>query len=71
MNGNGPPALELQALTKRYPNGTLANDGVTLSVKHVDRTGRTVREESWENLGFSEDGRNALPLMFGAGVSAA
>lgn len=43
---------------------------VTLGVKHVDRTGRTVREEAWESLGFSADGRNSLALMFGADLAS-
>jgi uncharacterized protein len=37
---------------------------VTLGVKHVDRLGNTIREDIWENLGFSEDMRNSLPLVF-------
>ncbi|WP_420125868.1 phage tail sheath family protein [Longimicrobium sp.] len=70
--GAGNVTWELQSL---YVGDPAVSDrvhvvSVTLSVKHVDRTGRTVREESWENLGFSEDGRNSLPVMFGADLAS-
>lgn len=70
--GTGGVTWDLQSLYVGDPGSSdrVHVVTITLGVKHVDRTGRTVREEAWENLGFSEDGRNSLALMFGAGLAS-
>jgi len=68
--GDGGVVWELQSLFVGAPavSDRVHVVSITLGVKHVDRAGKTVREESWENLGFSPDGRSSLALMFGASL---